>query len=71
VPDEDISHAYEHVVVWIKLADDPPRYLAAGPNRAGNLLELVILDAPEAVLVIHAMPLRPATQGGLFGEESR
>jgi hypothetical protein len=71
VPDEDISHACEHVVVWIELDDDPPRYLAAGPDRAGNLLELVIFDAPEAVFVIHAMPLRPTTQRGLFGDESR
>ena len=48
VPDEDISHACEHAIAWIELDDDPPRYLLAGPDRAGNLLELVVLDAPKA-----------------------
>ncbi len=71
VPDEDVVHAFEHVVAWIELDDDPPRYLAAGPNRAGNLLELVILDSPETVLVIHAMPLRQTTREELFGNEGR
>ena len=71
VPDEDIVYAFEHVAVWIELDDDPPRYLAAGPNRAGNLLELVILDSPETVLVIHAMPLRQTTREELFGNEGR
>jgi len=71
VPDEDIAHSFEHVVTWIQLDDDPPRYLAAGPDRSGNLLELVILDAPDGVLVIHAMPLRRTTQDQLFGNEGR
>ncbi len=64
-------HAFEHVVAWIELDDDPPRYLAPGPNRAGNLLELVILDSPETVLVIHAMLLRQTTREELFGNEGR
>ena len=71
VPDEDIAHAFEHVVAWIEIDDDPPRYLAAGPDRAGNLLELVILDTPAAVLVIHAMPLRRTTRDELFGTEGQ
>ena len=71
VPDEDIAHAFEHVVTWIQLDDDPPRYLAAGPDRAGNLLELVILDAPGAALVIHAMRLRRTTEEELFGDDDR
>jgi hypothetical protein len=70
VSDEDIAHAYEHVLEWVELDDDPPRYLAAGPDRAGNLVELVIVDAPDAVLVIHAMPMRRATQDELFGDQS-
>jgi len=42
VPDEDIRHAYEHPVAWVELGDDPLRYLLAGADRAGNLLELVV-----------------------------
>lgn len=71
VPDEDIVHAFEHVVAWIELDDDPPRHPAAGPDRAGNLVELVILDATNAVLVIHAMPLRRTTRDELFGTEDQ
>ena len=68
IPDEDISHAYEHVVAWSQLGEDPPRFLLAGPDRAGSLLELVVLDLPEVALVIHVMALRPSTQRELFEE---
>jgi hypothetical protein len=70
VADADISHAYDHIVAWLRLDDDPPRYLLAGPDRAGNLLELVILAVEDEVLVIHAMALRPTTQFELFGDET-
>jgi hypothetical protein len=40
---EDIVHAYEHTIGWVRLGDDPPRYLLAGGDRAGNLLELVVI----------------------------
>ncbi len=48
---------------------DPPRYLLAGPERAGNLLELVVLVLGGDELVIHAMPLRRTTAQALFGDE--
>ncbi len=67
IPDEDIHHAYEHAVAWVELGDDPPRYLVAGPDRAGNLLELVVMELEEEVLVIHAMRLRRSTEQELFG----
>ena len=70
VPDADISHAYEHAIAWVKLGDDPYRYLVAGPDRAGNLLEVVLLELPDTVLVIHAMALRLSTRHELFGDES-
>ena len=57
-------------MAWAELGDDPPRYLAAGPDRAGNLLEIVVLDVEEDVLVIHAMKLRRSTQAELFGGDS-
>jgi hypothetical protein len=69
VADEDIEHALAHSVVWAELGDDPPRYLLAGPDRAGNLLELVVLVLGGDELVIHAMGLRHSTAQELFGEE--
>ncbi len=32
--------------------EDPTRYLVLGPDRAGNLLELVVLDRPQGPAVI-------------------
>lgn len=54
---------------WLELGDDPPRYLMAGADRAGNLLELVVMESDDAVLVIHAMTLRSSTRRELFGKE--
>ncbi len=34
--DEDIAHAYAHVLAWVEIGEDPTRYLVAGPNSAGN-----------------------------------
>ena len=69
VVDEDIQHALAHAVIWVELGDDPWRYLLAGPDRAGNMLELVILDLGGDELVIHAMGLRRSTAQELFGDE--
>lgn len=66
VLDEDIEHAYEHAVEWVELGDDPQRYLVVGPARAGNLLELVVMEAEPDELVIHAMALRRSTEKELF-----
>ncbi|MGA2925461.1 MAG: hypothetical protein ABSG43_05610 [Solirubrobacteraceae bacterium] len=39
--------------------EDPDRWLVIGPDRAGNLLEAVILTTVEGNrLAIHAMPMR-------------
>ncbi len=46
-----------------------PRYLLAGPDRASNLLELVVLVLGGDELVIHAMGLRRSTAQELFGDE--
>lgn len=66
VADEDIAHAYANAVRWVHLGEDPDRYLVAGPDRAGNLVELVVLNA-NSVSVIHAMKLRTSTRRSLFG----
>ncbi len=69
IPDDDIAHAYEHPLAWVEVGDDPPRYLVAGADRAGNLLELVVLAVEDDVLVIHAMALRRSTREALFGDD--
>lgn len=39
--------------------EDPDRSLVIGPDRAGNLLEAVVLTTVENTeLAIHAMPMR-------------
>ena len=58
-----ILHGLEHALIVIELepAADPPRILAFGADRAGNLLEIVWLELDGgAEMVIHAVPLRPA-----------
>lgn len=60
VADEDIQHAIDHALAIEDAGEDPDRWLVIGPDRAGNLLEVVVLITVEATqLVIHAMPLRP------------
>ncbi len=56
-------------MAWVELGDDPPRYLVAGADRTGNLLELVVLAVEDDVLVIHAMTLRRSTREELFGDD--
>ncbi|HET8931559.1 MAG TPA: hypothetical protein VFN21_12940 [Acidimicrobiales bacterium] len=41
------------------IGEDPDRWLVVGPDRAANLLEIVVLiNAEGHALAIHAMPLR-------------
>lgn len=47
IDDEDIQHAIEQALVIEEVAEDPVRYLLLGPDRAGNPLELVVLDRPQ------------------------
>ena len=63
IDDEAIRHAVDHALVLVDLEpdSDPPKVLAIGPDRAGNLLEVIWLElADDADLVIHAMRLRTA-----------
>ena len=69
VPDDDIAHAHEHPLAWVELGDDPLRYLVAGADRAGNLLELVVPAVEDDMLVIHAMAMRRSTREELFGDD--
>ena len=57
----DDNHAVAHALVIVDLdpGSDPPKVLCIGPDRAGNLLEVIWLElADERPLVIHAMALR-------------
>ncbi|MDP1794196.1 MAG: hypothetical protein Q8K63_08665 [Acidimicrobiales bacterium] len=61
MPDEDIAHAFAHGLVSEQIGEDPDRWIVIGPNKAGNLLEVIVLMTMEGdEMVIHAMPLRPA-----------
>lgn len=52
-------HAVDHSMVVEDVGEDPDRWLVIGPDRAANLLEVVVLITAEGdELIIHAMPLR-------------
>jgi hypothetical protein len=56
VADEDIHHA----LAIEDIGEDPDRWLVLGPDRAINMLEVVVLITSEGTqLAIHAMPMRP------------
>ena len=60
IADDDILHAIEHSIVVDDVGEDPDRWLVIGPDRAANLLEIVVLITAQGdELIIHAMPLRP------------
>ncbi len=72
ISDDDIVHAVDHLLVEFGIGDDDPprRWLVLGPNRAGLMLELIVLvfdDGDE--MVIHAMPMRPKYEELLPGGE--
>jgi hypothetical protein len=69
IRDQDINHAHRQAVAWVELGEDPPGYPVVGPDRSGNLLEVVVILVDAGVLAIHAMPLPPSTHGELFGEQ--
>ncbi|HEX3910764.1 MAG TPA: hypothetical protein VHW67_08695 [Solirubrobacteraceae bacterium] len=59
VADEDIRHAIDHALATEDAGEDPDRWLVIGPDRAGNLLEVVVLVTLEGTqLTIHAMRMR-------------
>lgn len=58
IEDEDIQHGLRNALLVEEIGEDPTRYLVLGPDRTGNLLEMVVLDRPQGPAVIHAMPMR-------------
>lgn len=60
VADEDVLHAVDHAQAVEDAGEDPDRWLVLGPDRAGNLLEVVVMTTIDATpLAIHAMAMRP------------
>ena len=59
VVNEDIHHAINHALAIEDAGEDPDRWLVIGPDRAGNLLEVIVVTTVEDNrLAIHAMPMR-------------
>jgi hypothetical protein len=58
VEPEDMQHAVVNALLVEEIGEDPTRWLVLGPDHAGNLLELVVLDRPQGPAVIHAMTMR-------------
>jgi hypothetical protein len=57
VSDSDIEHCIDHAMVVAE--DDEDKVLYLGPDRAGNLLEIVTVQRDDDTeVVIHAMPIR-------------
>ncbi len=61
IPHDDIEYAVVNCVYESWMPDGPPfTVLYLGPNRAGNFLEVVLLEADDGTEVaIHAMKVQP------------
>jgi hypothetical protein len=67
IADADILHAIDHALAVGEQSDAKVLYL--GPDRAGNLLEVVsVARDDESEIVIHAMRMRPKYEPFLRGE---
>jgi hypothetical protein len=62
VKDADMAHAVTHYVYAEDLENEEPgprRVLYLGPDRAGNPLEIVVIERDDGTeLTIHAMKMR-------------
>jgi hypothetical protein len=47
VADEDIVHAIDHALAIEDIGEDPDRWLVLGPDRAANMLEVVMLTTAD------------------------
>ncbi len=58
ISDQDIRHGIEHALVAAD-EDETNKVLYLGPDRAGNLLEIVtVVRDDDTEIVIHAMRMR-------------
>jgi hypothetical protein len=67
ITDEDIEHAVDHALALGE--QDDGKVLHLGPDRAGNILEVVsMLRDDGSEIVIHAMRMRAKYEPFLRGE---
>ncbi len=60
IADDDIRHAWENALRLVEYEyDGEERLLVIGPDRHGNLLEVVGVPAAQPGRIIHADRLRP------------
>lgn len=57
IDDQDIRHAL-HNALWIEPLDEGLS-MFVGPDRAGRLLEVGVVDSRDGPIVVHAMEARP------------
>jgi uncharacterized DUF497 family protein len=63
---DDVQHAVANALVVADMGEDesPPRTLILGPDRSGNMLEVIVLHFDDGrEMVIHAMPMRAHYRG--------
>jgi hypothetical protein len=57
VSDDDILHAFNNP---IRVEDlDEGLTMLVGPDHAGNLCEIGVVDSADGPILVHAMPARP------------
>lgn len=56
VHDDDILHAFDNPILVEDL--DEGLTMLIGPDRAGNLLEVGVIDSVDGPIIIHAMTAR-------------
>ena len=54
---DDALHAWAFAVGAYMLSEEMVMYI--GPDRAGNLLEVGVVEWHEELAIVHAMPARP------------
>ncbi len=72
VPEADVCHAVVHHLCQRTLDDEGPpwRVLYVGPDRAGALIEVVVIERDDgSELAIHARQMR-RTYGQLLRQEA-
>lgn len=57
ITDDQMRHAFRQPIRVEPLDDGFTMYI--GADRAGNLLEIGVVNGPAGALIVHAMPARP------------
>lgn len=57
VADEDALHAWAFAIDAYTVSEGMVMYI--GPDRAGNLLEIGVVEWHDGLAIVHAMPARP------------